>query len=203
MAVSDNPVLRELADGLLAAGCIKFGNFTLKSGLISPIYIDLRRLVTYPALLQKVASAYLPILETLSFDRLAALPYAGIPIGTAVSLLSGRPLIYPRKEAKDYGTKAGIEGVFEPGECALVIDDVTTTGTSKFEAIDKLLEAGLTVRDVVVLVDRESGALEALLQAGYRLHAVLKFTEMLDYWEAGQAIDASQIAAARRFIAES
>ena len=83
-----------------------------------------------------------------------------------------------------------------------MIDDVTTTGTSKFEGTDKLPATGLIVRDVVVLVDRESGALEALLQAGYRLHAVLKFTEMLDYWSK-HAIDPEQIAAARKFIAES
>ncbi len=203
MTVMHNVTLSELADGLLEAGCIKFGSFTLKSGMVSPIYIDLRRLITYPALLRKVAEAYLPVLEKLTYDRLAALPYAGIPIATAVSLLNDKPMIYPRKEAKDYGTKAGIEGDFHPGECALVIDDVTTTGTSKFEAIDKLLATGLIVRDVVVLVDRESGALEALLQAGYRLHAVLKFTEMLDYWESKNAIDPEQIAAARKFIAES
>ena len=68
-----------LADGLLSAGCIKFGEFTLKSGLKSPIYIDLRRIITYPKLLEQIGAAYLPILEKLKFDRLAGLPYAAIP----------------------------------------------------------------------------------------------------------------------------
>src|SRR5689334_915937 len=160
-----------LADGLLEAGCIKFGQFTLKSGLTSPIYIDLRQLVTYPALLSKVAQAYLPVLKQLQFDRLAGLPYAAIPIATAISLQGNYPMIYPRKEVKTYGTKAEIEGQYQAGETAVVIDDLTTTGGSKFEGIEKLTSAGLKVRDVVVLVDRQSGAKESLEQAGLQLHA--------------------------------
>ena len=190
----------ELADGLLETGCIKFGKFTLKSGMQSPIYIDLRQLVSYPALLAKVAAAYLPILRTLTFDRLAALPYAAIPIATAVSLQSGWPLIYPRKEVKEYGTRAEIEGVFQAGEQAVVIDDLATTGGSKFEAVEKLSAAGLRVRDVVVLVDRQSGAAEALNQAGLRLHAVLTLTGMLAHWGQNGKVPAEQIRAAREFL---
>jgi uridine monophosphate synthetase len=69
-----------LADALLEAGCIKFGDFTLKSGLQSPIYIDLRQIITHPALLRQIGEAYLPLLKTLRFDRIAGLPYAAIPI---------------------------------------------------------------------------------------------------------------------------
>jgi uridine monophosphate synthetase len=144
-----------LADALLGAGCIKFGQFTLKSGLISPIYLDLRQLVAFPRLLDDVAAAYVKILRRLSFDRLAALPYAALPIGTAVSLQGNWPMIYPRKEAKTYGTKADIEGIFQPGETVAVVDDLATTGGSKFEAIEKLTAAGLKVRDVIVLIDRQ------------------------------------------------
>ena len=78
--------LSSLADELLSTGCIKFGEFTLKSGLKSPIYIDLRQIITYPKLLERVAAAYLPLLEKLQFDRIAGLPYAAIPIATAISL---------------------------------------------------------------------------------------------------------------------
>ncbi|NTU56398.1 MAG: orotate phosphoribosyltransferase, partial [Anaerolineales bacterium] len=135
------PSKKTLADALLEAGCIKFGEFTLKSGLKSPIYIDLRRIITYPKLLQQIADAYLPVLRPLSFDRIAGLPYAAIPIATAISLAGNYPMIYPRKEAKSYGTKAEIEGEYHAGETVVIIDDLATTGRSKFEAIEKLTGA--------------------------------------------------------------
>jgi len=195
--------LTSLADGLLSAGCIKFGEFTLKSGLKSPIYIDLRQIITYPKLLEQIGAAYLPILQRLTFDRLAGLPYAAIPIATAISLAGNYPMIYPRKEVKTYGTKAEIEGEYHAGETVVVIDDLATTGGSKFEAIEKLTGAGLVVKDVVVLVDRQSGAKESLAQAGYSMHAVLTINEMLDYWEANGKVEKDKIEATRKFLRDS
>ena len=190
-----------LADGLLNAGCIKFGNFTLKSGLSSPIYIDLRRIISFPRLLAQIGEAYLPLIRNLTFDRLAGLPYAAIPIATAVSLQGDYPMIYPRKEVKTYGTKAEIEGEFHAGETALVIDDLATTGGSKFEAIEKLTAVGLVVKDIVVLVDRQSGAKESLEQAGYSMHAVLTITQLLDYWEETGKVEKDKIEETRKFLA--
>lgn len=193
--------LTNLADGLLEAGCIKFGQFTLKSGLISPIYIDLRQVITFPKLLQQVGAAYLPLLAGLKFDRLAGLPYAAIPIATVICLQGGYPMIYPRKEAKAYGTKADIEGEFHAGEIAVVIDDLATTGGSKFEAIEKLTSAGLIVHDVVVLIDRQSGAKESLAGAGFDLHAALTISDLLDYWQMTGKVEKEKIVAAREFLA--
>lgn len=195
-----NLSLIALADGLLDAGCIKFGDFTLKSGLTSPIYIDLRRIISYPKLLAQVAQAYLPLLSNLQFSRIAGLPYAAIPIATAVSLQGNYPMIYPRKEVKSYGTKAEIEGEFHAGETALVIDDLATTGGSKFEAIEKLTSAGLIVKDIVVLIDRQSGAKESLEQAGYSMHAVLTITQLLDYWESTGKVEKTKIEETRNFL---
>jgi len=197
-----NPQLFGLADGLLAAGCIKFGEFTLKSGLLSPIYIDLRQIITYPKLLAQVGAAYLPLLKELQFARIAGLPYAAVPIATAISLAGDYPMIYPRKETKNYGTRAEIEGEYHAGETVVVIDDLTTTGGSKFEAIEKLTGAGLVIRDIVVLVDRQSGAREALSMAGFRLHAVLTISELLDYWEQTGRVEKVKINATRAFLTQ-
>ncbi len=190
----------QLVTDLLEAGCIKFGSFTLKSGIESPIYIDLRRLVGFPALLAQVAAAYTQILQNLAFDHLAALPYAALPIASAISLGSGWPLIYPRKEAKTYGTKAQIEGVYQPGETTAVIDDLISTGGSKFEGIEKLESAGLAVKDVVVLIDRSLDGGAELAERGYNLHAVLTIADLLDIYEQTGAISAEKIAQARAFL---
>jgi uridine monophosphate synthetase len=109
-------------------------------------------------------------------------------------------MIYPRKEVKDYGTKAEIEGEYHTGETVVVIDDLATTGGSKFEAIEKLTAVGLKVRDVVVLIDRQSGARDALKQAGFHLHAVVTITQLLDYWEKSGKVAKDKIAATRTFL---
>ncbi len=198
-----DPHLTSLADGLIDAGCIKFGSFTLKSGLQSPLYIDLRQIITYPKLLQQIGAAYLPLLQKLTFNRIAGLPYAAIPIATAVSLQGDYPMIYPRKEVKTYGTKAEIEGKYHAGETIVVIDDLATTGGSKFEAIEKLTGVGLVVKDVVVLVDRQSGAKELLAQAGYAMHAVLTISQLLEYWESTGKVAKDKIEETRKFLSKS
>jgi uridine monophosphate synthetase len=186
-----------LALALADIGAIKFGEFTLTSGQRSPIYVDLRLLASYPDVLRQVAVAYADLLKGIlgigrSGIRLAAIPYAAMTIGTAVSLETGLPMIYPRKEARAHGTARQIEGEFRPGERAVVLDDLITTGGSKLEAIAPLEAAGLEVKDVVVLIDREQGGREDLAEAGYRLHAVLGLREMLDILAAAGRISAGQ-----------
>jgi len=189
-----------LADALLGADCVRFGSFTLKSGAQSPIYFDLRLLASHPRLLADVARAYARLLSGLTFDRLGALPYAALPIGTAVALQTGRPMIYPRREVKEYGTRAAVEGEFRAGETVVLLDDLATTGGSKFEAIERLKAAGLVVHDVVVLIDRQGGARQGLAGAGVRLHAVFSMTELLDHWEATQRVDLEKLHAARTLV---
>jgi uridine monophosphate synthetase len=202
------PMLQsQLTLALADIGAVKFGEFTLASGIKSPIYIDLRLLASHPDVLRLAAHTYAELIGEIldsgdrgSGIRLAAIPYAALPIGTAVALEMGLPLIYPRKEAKAHGTGRAIEGEFQPGERAIVLDDLITTGGSKLAAIEPLEAAGLRVQDVVVLIDREQGGREELDAAGYRLHAVLRLGEMLDLLvEAGQ-ISAKQQDAVQAYL---
>ena len=193
--------LSQLAQDLVDSQCVRFGQFKLKSGIMSPIYLDLRRLVTHPQILKRVAQAYAVTLKELSFNRLAGIPYAALPIATVIALEIDRPLIYPRREAKDYGTKAVIEGDYQSGETIVVIDDLATTGGSKIEAIQKLEEAGLKVRDIVVLIDRGQGAGPMLAEAGYRLHSVVNLLDLLPEWLRSGAISHEQFEEVATFLA--
>lgn len=195
--------MSQLANDLFDAGCIQFGTFTLKSGITSPVYVDLRLLVSHPPLLRDVAHALAEVAHELTFDRIAAIPYAGLPIGTALALEMDRPLIYPRQQVKAHGTRRAIEGIFEPGETALVVDDVISRGGSKLEAIALLEAAGLTVRDVLVLVDRGQGGAGELAQRGYRLHAVLQFTDVLDALRESERITPAQHAEVLAYLRRS
>jgi uridine monophosphate synthetase len=171
--------LERLATALYDQGCVKFGAFRLKSGLTSPIYIDLRLLVSHPRLLRQVAGTLARVASGLTFDRIAAIPYAALPIGVAMALEMGRPMIYPRREVKGHGTRRAIEGAYKAGERVLLVDDLITRGDSKLEAIEALEAVDLVVADVLVLIDREQGGAKDLAKRGYHLHAALKLTDLL------------------------
>jgi uridine monophosphate synthetase len=194
---------RDLVRGLFEAGCVRFGSFTLASGQTSPVYVDLRRVISYPDLFQSVVAAYLEILRPLHYDRLAAVPYAALPAAAAAAMQMRRPMIYPRKASKDHGTGQAVEGAFESGQVVLVLEDVVTSGGSLLSAIGTLEGAGLEVRDVVVLVDREQGGRQRLTEQGYRLHAVLTLREILDVLRDEGDISTEVDDEVRAYLAES
>ena len=188
-----------LAVGLFDAGCIRFGDFELKSGARSPIYLDLRTLAGHPTLLRRVAAQYLPLVG--SPIRIAGVPLAGLPIATAVSLVSAIPLVYARPEQKDHGTRSTIEGPFEAGDRVVVIDDVATSGSSVLDAAERLRGAGLVVERAVVLIDREGGAGAALAEQGIRLNSVMKLSDVVGLlFEAGR-ISEGEARRVREFLA--
>ena len=162
-------------------GAVQFGRFRLHSGKESRIYIDLRVLVSFPDALRQVTAAYAGALASLHYDLLAATLLAGLPIGTALCLSLDKPLIYPRKTAKSYGTGKNVEGRWSIGQTAVVIDDLITSGDSVLETIAAVKAAGLHVHDAVVLIDREQGGREMLEQQGYGVHPVMTLRQMLEH----------------------
>ncbi len=161
-------------------GAIKFGEFILKSGETSPVYLDLRMLVDRPATLRRIARMMQALAADLTFDRIAAIPMAGLPIGVAFSLAADIPLIYPRPSVKTHGTERFIEGSYRPGEQVLIVDDVISRAQSKFEAIDLLETVQLQVSDIFVVVDRQMGGVEYLATQGYTVHTILTLQDVLD-----------------------
>lgn len=176
------------ADNLLqrlhGIGAVRTGRFALRSGRESSLYLDLRLLVSHPTLLRDVAAAYAEIAKGIQFDVLAALPFAGLPIGVALALELERPLIYPRPAKKDYGIGNTVEGAYEAGQTALVIDDVITDGGAKLDGIGALRSEKLSVKDVLVFLDREEGGKEALATAGCTLHSITTMRSALDVFGA-------------------
>lgn len=189
--MSNDDQKRELALDLHDMGALKFGEFTFKSGIVSPMYLDLRLFISYPQVMKKVAKIYAQQLEGLQYDRLAGVAYAALPIAGAVSLEIDKPWIFMRKEglAKEYGLQKSLEGEFKEGDIVVMIEDLVTRATSLMQAIGAIEAQGLKVTDAVVLLDYGKGGSKVLKDAGYKLHAFMTTRELVDIMHAEGKID--------------
>ena len=172
---------------LFDLGCIQFGEYVQASGAVFPYYIDLRKIISSPQVFDAVIAAYADILEELTFDRIAGIPYGSLPTASGLALRLNRPLIFPRKEVKAYGARRLVEGNYTAGETAVVVDDILISGKSAMEGAEKLKSCGLQVRDIVVFLDHGGNVCQTLAQNGYAAHAVLTLSEINDIlYDAGR-----------------
>jgi orotate phosphoribosyltransferase len=158
------------------------GDFVLRSGRRSRYYLDKYRFETRPDILaplgERIAEA---VREHEPEATLLAGPELGaVVLAAAASLASGLPVVIVRKEAKGYGTKNRIEGDYEAGETACLVEDVVTSGGAAVEAVHALREAGLTCRRAVCVVDREEGGVDALAREAVRLRPLFRASQLLD-----------------------
>src|SRR3989338_8754977 len=172
---------KKIAKALVDANVVKFGEFTLASGLVSPIYVDLRVLPSYPDSMAVVAEELVKAVKKLKPDVIAGAETAGIPLATAISLKTKIPMIYVRKKPKGYETQEMIEGILKNGQKVVLVDDMATNAFSKLIFIDGIKQSGGIVNDVLIVLDREQGGAEALAKENVKLHSLITLKDLLQY----------------------
>ena len=182
---------------------IQFGEFELRSGIMSPFYLDFRKIISYPQLLKDVCAELANLVEPLPFDYLCGVPYAALSIATGVAMTHNTPLVVKRKQRKAYGTKKLIEGDFEAGQSCIVVEDIVTSGMSIVATIKDLEEVGLKVEHAIALVDREQGGTTILAKMGYKVHFLFTMTEVLDFLLSEGKIDEKKYQETLTFISEN
>lgn len=185
----------ELCDVLLRTGSLKFGTFKLASGILSPYYVDLRIIPSDPEAFRRVINYYLALVEpnmVKRVQRLAGIPTAGIAYAAVLAFKLSKPFLYVRKEAKEHGRERRIEGLLQPGDKVLVLDDVVTTGKNIIEAAEAIRAEGGVVEDAVVLLDRQQGGAVNLRKIGVKLHAFTTMKQIADRLAALGTIDETQ-----------
>ncbi len=182
--MTDETVRVELCKILDRIGALQFGAFKLTSGRMSPYYIDLRIVPSFPDAFQKICDFYVGFIRKevgeKNFDRIVGIPVAGIPFAALIAYNSRKPFLYTRKGVHLHGRQKRIEGILAPGDRVLLIDDLITTGLSLNKAAKAITAEGGVVNEAVVLIDRQEGGKEKLEKDGIKLHAMLDISEIVN-----------------------
>jgi orotate phosphoribosyltransferase len=195
----------QVADALYRSGCLKFGAFKIKSGALSPYYIDLARLLSAPKELCRIAEAAADaigqIMVSERMDKLASIELKGALIVPSIACKVGLPCVVVRKESKAYGVTGRIAGAeIAEGDNVLFFDDVVSEGLSKVEGIKPLLALGARIKHLMVVVDREQGGRENLEKLGYTVHALARISEVVKALQESQRISKEQTEAVLNYI---
>ena len=171
-----------MANILVKSDAIKFGVYKLTSGKASPYYIDLRIIPSFPDAFREICNFYSEYITNQigikNFDRIAAIPLAGIPFASQVAYNLKKPFLYMRKGIRMHGRKRRVEGILVSGDKVLLIDDLLTTGLTLKKASDAVRAEGGVVTEAVVFIDRNEGGRQLLLKNGIKLHALMQISEI-------------------------
>ncbi|XP_063705287.1 uridine 5'-monophosphate synthase [Culicoides brevitarsis] len=202
MTATNETKLKALALKLFEINAFKFGDFKMKVGINSPVYFDLRVIVSYPDVMDTLADLIHGFMRTkkLSYDHVCGVPYTALPIATLISVKDSKPMLIRRKEAKDYGTKKLIEGKFGPGETCLIIEDVVTSGSSIMDTVKDLRKEGLEVTDAIVVVDREQGGALNTENNGVKMHSLFTLSFLLQVLLDAGKIEKATVDAVAKYI---
>jgi len=189
-----------------AVGCNLERPFIFTSGWASPVYVDCRRLISWPRERREIVHLCAEEIEKSigrgKFDLVAGGETAGIPFAAWIAEYFFVPMIYVRKKPKEFGRLAQIEGTLEPGKRVILVEDLTTDAKSKVNFCQALKRAGATVEHAVVVFyygvypDAEAN----LREAGVNLHALTDWQTTLDVAEARGDFSAEQVAVVREFL---
>ena len=171
----------QLCQILYKIGALKFGTFKLTDGKISPYYIDLRLVPSFPDAFHKICEFYVKLIESITkiekFKRIAGIPTAGLSFASVVAYRLNKSLVYPRPTQRRHGRERRVEGILLPGDRVLLLDDLVTSGSSLLKAASAIRAEGGVVSDAMVLIDREEGGKERLARNNIELHRLLKAEE--------------------------
>lgn len=149
----------------------------MRSGTVSDTYFDKYRFESDPRLLRSIAEFMMPRLPN-DAEVLCGMEMGGIPLATVLSQLSGLPAAFIRKERKTYGTCQYAEGASLLGKRIVLIEDVVSSGGAILDAVAMLEADGINVDTAICVIDRQSGGIDALAEAGVELRAIFTMEEI-------------------------
>lgn len=197
-----------VAQALIKIGAIGFNPekpVTFKSGIISPVYVDNRKLPYHPNEWKIILDGFKDLIESnnIDIDIIAGVEAAGIPHSATLGFILNKPSVFIRKEAKDHGTKKLVEGGDVKGKNVLLIEDLVSMGVSSLKAIDSLRTEGANAHECLVIVSYDfNEAKENFKNANVKLHTLTSFPVILDEVEKSGSLSKEQVEKVRDWFAD-